>query len=159
MHQQARAAESLMIMIPLFDEAGRLPPGIHPAEWDEFMARFGTNSHRKMLLAGLKRALDALRVANCSTVYIDGSFVTAKEFPGDFDACWNMEGVVAERLDPVLLNFDNLRAAQKAKYRGELFPAHWPADSSGRVFLEFFQVDKERDGLKGIIELDLRRLP
>lgn len=146
-------------MIPPFDEAGRLPPGIHWADWDEFKARFSTNSHRERLLAGLKRALDALRIANCSTVFVDGSFVTAKEFPGDFDACWNMEGVVVERLDPVLLIFDNFRAAQKAKFRGELFPAQWQADPTGRVYLEFFQIDKERDGLKGIIALDLRRLP
>lgn len=146
-------------MIPPFDEKGRLPPGIHWAEWNEFSERFGATSYRQVLLAGLKRALDALRTANCKTVYIDGSFVTAKEVPGDFDACWSVNGVVVERLDPVLLNFDNLRAAQKAKFFGELFPAEAPADLSGQVVLGFFQVDKETGEPKGIIALDLRRLP
>jgi hypothetical protein len=32
-----------------------------------------------------------MRIANCSVVYIGGSFVTVKEKPGDFDACWSVE--------------------------------------------------------------------
>ena len=47
-------------------------------------------------------------------------------------------------LDPVLVDFSNLRAAQKAKYFGEFFPAHLPAERSApyRMFLDFFQTDK-----------------
>ncbi len=146
-------------MIPPFDDTGRLPPGVHWAEWAEFSERYGTNPHRRVLLAGLKRAIEALRVAHCDTVYIDGSFVTSKDFPHDFDACWSFQEVVPELLDPVLLDFDNWRAAQKAKFYGELFPAEATADLSGRRFLEFFQVDKETEEPKGIIALDLRRLP
>ena len=48
-------------------------------------------------------------------MYLDGSFVTAKEFPSDFDGCWDPDGVDGAKLDPVLLVYDNLRAAQKAK--------------------------------------------
>jgi hypothetical protein len=40
---------------------------------------------RRTLLAGLREALGALREAGCRTVYLDGSFVTAKEAPEDFD--------------------------------------------------------------------------
>ena len=146
-------------MIPPFDDQGRLPPGIHWAEWDEFTKRYGTNPYRTVLLTGLKRALDALRAARCRTVYIDGSFVTAKEFPGDFDACWSTVGVIVALLDPVLLDFSNLRAAQKARFYGELFPTDAPAELSGRVFLDLFQVDKETGEPKGIVAIDLRRLP
>ena len=32
-------------------------------------------------------AMVNLRDAGCKTVYVDGSFVTDKERPGDFDAC------------------------------------------------------------------------
>jgi hypothetical protein len=90
--------------------------------------------------------------------YIDGSFVTAKEFPADFDGCWDLAGVDASKLDPVLLDFDNGRAAQKARYMGELFPAQLPNGISGRTFLEFFQIDKQSGSPKGIIVIDLGSL-
>ena len=103
-------------MIPEFDPGtGNLPPGVHEATWDELLARYGYTPHRLALLAGLKAALDALRIAGCRRVYIDGSFVSAKQTPGDFDGCWEVTGVDPNLLDPVLLNFENRRAAQKAK--------------------------------------------
>lgn len=101
--------------------------------------------------------MQSLRVAGCKTVYIDGSFVTIKRNPGDFDGCWNIEGVEPELLDPVLLTFDAGRAAQKAKYLGELFPAQMSEGATGQTFLEFFQVEKETGAVKGIVVIDLRR--
>ena len=59
--------------------------------------------------------MESLRLAGCRTVYIDGSFVTNKEIPNDFDACWEEAGVAPELLDPVLLRFDAGRAEQKAR--------------------------------------------
>ena len=58
-------------------------------------------------------------------------------------------------LDPVLLTFDEGRAAQKAKYMGELFPASIIANAGGLSFLDFFQTDKETGNAKGIIAIDL----
>ena len=142
-------------MIPPFEASGNLPPGVHTATWSEFASAFGITPHRRALLAGLHAALENLRAAGCRYAYIDGSFVTAKRRPNDFDGCWDMEGVDPDRLDPVLLTFDRGRAAQKAKYRGELFPAQFAAHASGTTFLEFFQMDKE--GIpKGIIAMDLQ---
>jgi hypothetical protein len=75
-------------VIPSVDESGNLPPGIHPATWEEIMDRYATTEHRVRLLTGLRAALDSLRSAGCRRAYLDGSFVTAKTVPGDFDACW-----------------------------------------------------------------------
>jgi hypothetical protein len=80
-------------MIPEFDINGNLPPGIHQVTWEEFTKRFGITRHRCKLLGGLKRALDSLKAAGCQTVYVDGSFITEKKVPGDFDACWDINGV------------------------------------------------------------------
>jgi DNA-binding Xre family transcriptional regulator len=116
-------------MIPAFDGIqGNLPPGIHEATWDEITARFGRTAHRRRLLAGLRQALEALRRAGCRRAYIDGSFVTAKRVPGDFDGCWDAEGVDPDLLDPVLLDFTSFRAAQKGKFGGELFVSGAVAD-------------------------------
>jgi hypothetical protein len=54
-------------------------------------------------------------------VYVNGSFATAKERPGDFDACWEITGVDPALLDPVLLTFADRRAAQKARFSGSSF--------------------------------------
>ncbi|HEV8633657.1 MAG TPA: hypothetical protein VG370_05360 [Chloroflexota bacterium] len=147
-------------MIPPFDPAtGLLPPGVHEATWEELVARFGGTPHRLVLLAGLKAALDALRAAGCRRAYVNGSFVTAKQMPGDFDGCWEVEGVDLSRLDPVLMTFANLRAAQKQKYGGELFPADAPAARDGTKFLNFFQRDRATGAPKGIVAIDLGGLP
>ena len=123
------------------------------------MARYGYTPHRLALIAGLEAALGALRAAGCPRVYIDGSFVTTKEAPGDFDACWEVEAVDLARLDPVLLTFANRRQAQKQKFGGELFPADWAADAHGTNFLNFFQRDRDTGQSKGIIAIDLGGLP
>ena len=78
-------------MIPPFDPVtGDLPPGVYDVTWDQVVGRYGYTPHRLVLLAGLKSALDTLRQAGCERAYIDGSFVTNKEVPNDFDACWEM---------------------------------------------------------------------
>jgi hypothetical protein len=145
-------------VIPPFDNSfGYLPPGIHDVAWGEFVDRFGFNAHRRWLLGGLLLALKNLQQAGCRRSLIDGSFVTAKRYPRDYDAAWDPAHVDATVLDPVLLSFDGSRLGMKAKYRGELFPATWLA-AAGVRFQEFFQ--RDRDGNeKGIVRLTLSRLP
>lgn len=131
------------------------------ATWEEISERFGHTQWRRQLLAGLEIALVSLRAAGCKMVYLDGSFVTAKVQPGDFDACWDAEGVRGDLLDWELRTeegFENGRAAQKRKYRGELFPANVGADGLGTPFREFFQHDKDGNP-KGIIVIILKGLP
>jgi hypothetical protein len=145
-------------VLPTFDDRGNLPAGVHVATWDEVASRFGTTPHRRRLLDGLKAAVDHLRTAGCRRVYLDGSFVTDKAVPGDFDAAWEPEGVDLDRLEqiePVFFDFTDRRAAQKEKYLGEFFPSSARADPIGNTFLEFFQIDKRSGEAKGIIALDL----
>jgi hypothetical protein len=145
-------------MLPEFNRDGRLPAGIHWATWQEIQSRFGFSSRRRQLLGGLRLALGELNRAGCSKVYIDGSFVTVKREPGDYDACWDIDGVNVEALDSVFLDFSEGRIAQKRKYFGEFFPAQMPEGASGRLFLEFFQTDKETGRSKGIVGLNLQEV-
>ncbi|MYA76861.1 MAG: hypothetical protein F4132_02260 [Gemmatimonadetes bacterium] len=142
-------------MIPAFDSSGNLPPGVYWSVWEEVSTRFGTNPWRRLLLSGLREALANLKLAGCRKVYLDGSFVTSKELPNDYDACWDENGVNPTVLDPILLTFDSGRATQKARYMGELFPALVSASTDGLSFYEFFQIDKHTGNKKGIIALDL----
>jgi hypothetical protein len=140
-------------MIPPFRRNGTLPPGIHWVTWEEVVERFGTNNHRQVLLVGLRAVLDNLQQAGCHEVYLDGSFVTDKVEPQDFDGCWSKVGVEPTKLDPVLLDFSHDRIAQKEKYGGEMFIAQAPANEQ-HVFLGFFQRDR-RNQPKGIIGIKL----
>jgi hypothetical protein len=119
------------------------------------MERYAINERRKQLLTGLRSAIESLHAAGCTRVYLDGSCVTDKEVPGDFDACWEAGSVDPGLLDPVLLEFSDRRAAQNAKFGGELFPAQFVAEPAGTTFLEFFQLDRLTQQPKGIIAIDL----
>ncbi|HUW49201.1 MAG TPA: hypothetical protein VMW36_10705 [Patescibacteria group bacterium] len=142
-------------MIPEIDrKTGYLPAGIHTGTWHELAAVFGFNEYRRELLSGLLKAARELRGSGCNVIYLDGSFVSLKEYPGDYDGCWEMNNVHMSTLDPVLIDRNDLRKGrlrQKLKYKGELFPGK-------EGWLDFFQTDK--DGVrKGVIVLDLRSLP
>ena len=142
--------------IPEFNDSGNLPTGIHHASWQEVEAKLAFNERRQELLQGMKRACESLKMVGCPRIFIGGSFATNKEFPGDFDICWQDDTVdflQLQVLDPVLLDFKNKRAAQKAKYGGELFPASISADGY-RTYLEFFQIDRNGEE-KGIVAIDL----
>jgi hypothetical protein len=102
-------------MIP-FDDNGYLPPGIHLIEWEEFDEQFNYNFTRQRLFDGLELAMTHLQAAGCRIIYIDGSFVSSKPKPGDFDACWEENGVNMNELKllaPTLYNFSLQRAEQK----------------------------------------------
>ena len=115
----------VVLMVPVTDPTtGYLPPGVHRAGWCELAARFAGNGHRVRLMGGLLAACRNLAGAGCRILLLDGSFVSAKPLPGDYDGAWETVGVNADRIDPVLLDFSNRRAAMKAKYFGE--PYHRP---------------------------------
>jgi hypothetical protein len=62
-------------------------------------------------------------------------------------------------LDSELLDFSDRRAAQKARYGGELFPVEASAEPAGTTFLDYFQRDRETGEPKGIIAIALGDLP
>ena len=133
-------------MLPPFNEMGYLPPGIYEVTWTEFVDRFGFNSHRQNILAGLQSALLLLAQANCQRVYLGGSFVSSKQYPNDFDGCYDDMNIDYDLLDPI---FDEELTAQQERFGGELL--------GDPVFQGFLQTD--RDGVsRGIIALDPREL-
>lgn len=131
-----------------------LPPGVHDATLEEVEHRFATTETRRALFSGFKRGVRSLQEAGCRIVFLDGSFVTEKDNPGDFDASWEPAGVDENKLDPVLLDFSRKRENQKRKYGGEFFPSNAKAEGT-RTFLDFFQSDLYTGKAKGIIRIML----
>lgn len=145
-------------MIPKFIVIGSiwevLPPGIHDATLKEIEQRFAITERRMKLFKGFERGVKSLKKAGCKVVLLDGSFISNKTIPGDFDALWDTTDVDLTKIDPVLLEFSNGRKKQKLKYFGEFFSSSSKADSF-RTFEEYFQIDKETGNAKGIIQIRL----
>src|SRR5271163_2667120 len=110
-------------MIPEWSANGDLPPGVHFATWQQLEDRLTFNPRRKRMLAGFRQACEELRKAGCRLVYLDGSFVTRKERPGDFDACWDVQNRRRRQARSSLWDLSRGRAAQKQRFLGEIFPA------------------------------------
>lgn len=146
-------------MIPAFDDGGQLPAGVHEAEWAEVVERFGWTQQRRALLAGLADAARLLRAAGCTAMYLGGSFVTAKPMPADFDAAWVTAGVEVDLLDEVFFDFHDGRAAQKARFGGELFAADFEESDTGRSFSEFFQFSRDDDPVGIVLLINLQTVP
>ncbi len=144
-------------MIPSLDPlTGYLPPGQYDAAWDEIVSTYGYNLRRLVLLQGLRAVLDNLAVAQCTRAYLNGSFVTAKATPGDFDMCFEPVGVNQAILDPIFkMVGPSRRILQRAKYRGEIASARAAADRHGTLYVNYFQRDIVGRA-KGILILDPR---
>lgn len=114
--------------------------------------RSAHNPVRRRLFEAFSTAYLSLTGAGCSSVYLDGSYVTDKPLPRDFDACWDPTGVDPSMLDPVLLDFADGRRRQKETFGGELFPSR-PAADGTIPFVVFFSVDRETGRPKGLVRL------
>jgi hypothetical protein len=132
-----------------------LPPGIHAATLAEIETAFAFNQRRRTLFEGLIDASVNLAAAGCQMIFLDGSYVSAKPIPGDYDACWEPDGIDFEKLDPVFEDFNNGRARQKARFGGEFFPSTLIEANIGRVFVEFLQIDRFTGKRKGILSVSI----
>lgn len=137
---------------------GYLPPGVHPMTWAKFVSAFGWNNRRRFLLGGMKRALLNLGAAGCASAIVDGSFVSAKDEPSDYDMAFDPSGMTGALIDPVLRRHDDQRKAMKAKYFGDVFP--WGAfacETTHAIYRDFFQGD--RSGIaKGVVLLEVKHI-
>lgn len=139
-------------MIPEFDNHGYLPAGIYKSTLKELRKRYAYNALRMRLFQGLEALVYELRASNCATLYVDGSYITNKAEPEDYDAVWELAGV-NNTIDSTLR--DGTIEQIKRKYFGDVF-CRMP-EIFGRDHLEFFQTD--RTGIaKGIIKIDLRKV-
>lgn len=147
-------------MLPIFQKLSGapwriLPPGEHPATLEEIKSLLAFNPHRLNLFQGLESAAILLAQSGCKYLYLDGSYVTEKDIPSDFDACWDMNEVNFNTLDSIFWDIKEGTAAQKARFGGELYPNCIELDS-GLLFKDFFKNEKHTNKEKGIILIDLQ---
>lgn len=79
--------------IPTLEDRGGaydyLPPGDHVATIDEVSHVFGSSTfRRRQLMDGLRQVVAKLREFGVETIWVDGSFISSKERPGDVDVIY-----------------------------------------------------------------------
>lgn len=147
--------------IPDFRDDGWLPEGHHAATWDEIADALGgePSSVRATVLAGLLAWRDAVRVKGLSgLVILDGSFVSAKPNPGDFDLVFLYH---AEH-EPVANTDDSVKALLdltkgKAQFGGDIFAFSERAVGASLLVSpnEMFDYVKFTTTKKGVLETNL----
>jgi hypothetical protein len=75
-------------MLPAFYDDRFLPDGEHLATWGEVVERFGGNARRKSFCDRLITFLQRAKRCGFLRVYLFGSFISAKDDPGDVDLLW-----------------------------------------------------------------------
>ena len=101
---------------PVFERPELTPMPVW-LSFPQLVAKLGFNDHRLHLLEGLRRASIELRRSGCAAVYVGGSFTGSKEFPSDYDACFNPIGVAAS-LSPLLVE-ERYLSQRRSEYLGD----------------------------------------
>nr|WP_179292824.1 hypothetical protein [Bacillus sp. 7884-1] len=71
----------------------------------------------------MERAIEEFKKAGSTKIFIDGSFVTEKRNPGDYDTLYDIDEVDEDKIDNRLVDASiSGREAQKRNYQGEFFP-------------------------------------
>lgn len=141
--------------LPLLNENGDLPRGVHRATLQEIIERFGKGSIKRQILAlRLERIYQlATNTAQLSRFVVFGSFITAKQEPNDVDVFMIMEdsfdiGQVTG--EPRLLFYHNVA---QDHFGGSVFWVRKLAALGGdQTAIEHWQI--KRDGTqRGIVEI------
>lgn len=131
--------------IPDFDEDGNLPPGVHLVGLRDVQKRLVWNPDRRILFAGLRRALACLAVAGVRRAIVAGSFASGEPYPRDVDGFWVYEpGVDLRALDPALIGETAPRMAMRTRF-GVDFLVCWTGwkGPEAQELIRFFASDQQ----------------
>jgi hypothetical protein len=147
--------------LPEFREDGWLPEGHYPTTWEEIETRLGDEpgSGRRRVLENLLRWRDRLRESGITGwLILDGSFVSAKSDPGDFDTLLIADEAAVQILarDDAARQLIDYRYC-KANHWGDVF---FFSAAAVRRFphlcrLDVFDFDKATWTRKGVVEVAL----
>jgi hypothetical protein len=144
-------------VLPALTIDGELPPGVHSADWPEFISRFGCSSPRRLWLSGRLRTILELAATGgrLRRIFVWGSFVTAKPSPRDLDILLIMSEDFEVDQMPARAQavFDSTRA--KLLFETDVF---WARASIGQevlnLWLDTYQTSRSFRK-RGIVEMEL----
>ncbi len=137
-------------MLPSF-----LPPGIHPATWDEFAERFVVfaRSNRRLRIGDQLRSFieESRNSKIVSRIYVAGSYVTEKVEPNDVDCLIILDpAIIGAKLPPFQYNLLSRRMVRRL-FGGDVLAAIEGSKAEVK-YLEFSQTSRNGDPV-GIVEI------
>ena len=144
--------------IPAFRDDGWLPDGHHSATWEEVIAVFSgqPGSRREHLMRALLDWRDQARQKGISgRLILNGSFISARENPGDFDALLiydeDTEAIFAQDAEArVLLDYARCKESGFDLF---MFSAAAARKFPAWTHLDLFDHDKMTGKPKGVLEV------
>lgn len=158
-----------------FNTKGYLDAGLHPMTVDDvekiFVTGFPSSNTRQGIIDGYKKHADDLaKIINECVQFIDGSFVTNKNDPGDIDMVCLIDGDTVDALAPAeqtklaaLLSGPATKATHKCDAYlvvtyPETHPAYPAARQQRKYWMGEFGFDRQ-DHPKGIVTIDVKAQP
>ena len=147
--------------LPPFRDDGWLPEGHYNTPWEEVTARFGdqAGSRRAVVLLSLLQWRDEARAAGLAgLIILDGSFISRKEAPGDFDLVFLYEEASEQLLksDSKARTLTDMQACHKAGFRGDIFALPLSLQKLSPLLGGIDMFDLNRQGQpKGVVEVIL----
>jgi hypothetical protein len=155
-HQEvSMALEPPISNIPRFRPDGYLPEGVYVCSEAEVIFRFGsTGRRRRRLVRRLRRWIELGRQVGARRLLVDGSFVTAKEEPGDIDTVILLPEDFTQQLAREYEPAVELEEMLLTRRPEEIFAAEDETD--WEAWVDFFSRTRETDGRrKGLVEIHL----
>jgi len=151
--------ESQDSTIPKFRADGFLPEGLYLASEAHITFRFGSSSpRRRRLTLRLRRWIELTRRVGGLRLLIDGSFVTAKDNPGDIDAVIWLPPDFQKQIEQGIEAALELEEMILTRRPEEIFAAEDETD--WKEWIAFFSRTREADGrCKGLVEVKLSNRP
>lgn len=141
-------------MLPDYYDGELLPAGTHECEWEEFFRRFGIGGKRSPMAERLRGMLDTARQCAFRKAVIFGSFVTARNDPGDIDILW-LTTPDLNRDELALVCQELLDSARsRDKYECDVFYCPENSEMLG-ILMGTFGIDKKTQKPRGAVILDL----
>lgn len=146
-------------------ETGLLPAGEHNMNWTQVCELFGGTNHRDYLLKCLYRICCILKQAGVPHIWLDGSFVTSKDRPNDYDMSYTLTKEIFARLPDDPFKLTDADRIIRARFSGDIRAepmrggALYHRDLFPNVVGHFHNGQPIEDVEKGIVVLVLDSLP
>lgn len=147
--------------LPEFRPDGWLPEGHHPTTWEEIAARFGgePGSRRATVLSSLLAWRDAAQAKGLAgLIILNGSFISQKIAPGDFDLFFLYDRPTEDLLkeDAEARVLTDYQSCRSAGFQGDVFALPLSLRELSPLLggADMFDLDRQRIS-KGVVEVTL----
>lgn len=146
--------------LPVLNDFGLLPAGVHDCDGDEIHANFCASPAREAIWQAFQGFLRwAETQPGPFTIFVDGSFVTDKAAPSDVDVAVDITGCSKADQDVWLIAYHREHARLKREFKTDFYPVIIGAGHDFTAFFQYVRVDEALargapDGTrKGILRL------